>query len=230
MAFLCVFRFGNKVLPGLFFAQFIFNFRGISAVTGIHLNSILAPIFPSVGTVLQAYACVWVFRKIIIYRQEDIIKVLLVVPFIGCLVSSSLAHIGFWVLNIPIPNLLRSWITWYLGDSFGCLVFAPMAPLMQLSPNPVKNWLKVIPTFLALMGTLSVFVLVKNVHFSRQELLWREQAHSSQIALETRLNQAMGTLKALRAFFNPAILFHPTSLRNFAKPISAMMTPYKRFN
>ncbi|MCB1052629.1 MAG: MASE1 domain-containing protein, partial [Acidobacteria bacterium] len=89
LAFLCVFRFGNKVLPGLFFAQFIFNFRGISAVTGIHLNSILAPIFPSVGTVLQAYACVWVFRKIIIYRQEDIIKVLLVVPFIGCLVSSS---------------------------------------------------------------------------------------------------------------------------------------------
>ncbi|MCB1050343.1 MAG: response regulator, partial [Acidobacteria bacterium] len=123
----------------------------------------------------------------------------------------------FWVLNIPIPNLLRSWITWYLGDSFGCLVFAPMAPLMQLSPNPVKNWLKVIPTFLALMGTLSVFVLVKNVHFSRQELLWREQAHSSQIALETRLNQAMGTLKALRAFFQSSNFVSPDEFKEFCE-------------
>ncbi len=119
---------GNRVLPGIFLATIVLD------VTD-HLNrlpltqSLLASLLIAVATTLQAFAVGRIangtFKKVESFQTTSKYIRFGAIVFISCLTASSCIMAGQHL--IPLNIITReTWVTWWLGDSFGVLLVAPL--------------------------------------------------------------------------------------------------------
>lgn len=85
-----------------------------------------------VGATLQAFASARLIRVKIgaetpLVRESDLFKFLLLGGPAGCLVNATWSLSMLFAFHVvPLDHVLFNWMTWWLGDSLGVLVFTPM--------------------------------------------------------------------------------------------------------
>lgn len=134
IALSAVYLWGYKLLPGVFFASFIFNFSVLpnfelsQLVTVLGLQNTLI----ALGSTLQAFVGAFILKRWIgdPTRQVDSIKTVYFVIFVGVLINLISSNIG--VLSLTIFNDFFKWDAyllnmtyWWLGDSAGVLIMTP---------------------------------------------------------------------------------------------------------
>ena len=136
--------FGLTTLPWTFVGSLLLNLSvGYSVNRGFTALGLLAAIDIAVASTIQAGITGWVLRRAIDYpapldNSGDLRRFVLLSP-VCCLVSATLALSGLWALGVvKAPDLLTSWISWWIGDTLGVVLVLPL--MLVVAGEPRALW------------------------------------------------------------------------------------------
>ncbi|MBX3668156.1 MAG: CHASE domain-containing protein [Rhodocyclaceae bacterium] len=199
-----------SVLPGLFLGVLVVETWIPWHATGtVTPRDMLVAALVSLGPCLQAALCArWLRRHvgdpISLDTPRQIARFALIGP-ISCVVSASAGMaVLFFAGIVPAPALPISWVTWWVGDSIGVLLFTPIA--LAWIGEPANLWrprrLRVaMPMCCAFAGVTVAFVLVSNVETRRLHQEFDAQGERLTHDIEVPLQQALGAPEALKDLF-----------------------------
>ena len=152
---------GRVTLPWIFLGSLLLNLS-----TGDQLaatRAVAATIIAAAST-LQAAATGMILRGAIGYpapldNGRDITRFLLLSP-IGCLISATLSLAGLAALGVvERPDLITSWISWWIGDTLGVLVVLPL--MLVAAGEPRALWRsRALPVAVPMLLFCALFTLI----------------------------------------------------------------------
>ncbi|MBZ0106338.1 MAG: EAL domain-containing protein [Sulfuricella denitrificans] len=133
IAVAALFRWGWGVWPGVFLGAWLVNFSIGSSfllAAGIAVGNTLGPVF----------AVAWLKRagfQQTFTRQKDV-AIFIVAAFLGMMVSASGGVASLYFAGLmPLAAAGAGWLTWWMGDSVGVLLAAPI--LLSISRNNIEQ-------------------------------------------------------------------------------------------
>ena len=160
LALACVLWFGRRALPGIWLGSMALN------VTQTWLHGSLNPTIAIVaaviasGATLQAWAGCWLVNRWQggswrdLEREQDVFGFLLLGGGFACALSASISVTGLLVADAIEPaEFVFNWWNWYVGDTLGVMVFAPLTLCLLNGRDGLlgkQRRLTVIPLLLAL--------------------------------------------------------------------------------
>lgn len=165
-----------RTLPGIFIASFILNcYITFNNVGDLFDFSKLYPgLITGAGAVLQALFGWWLVKRFVrlnnpLHLPKDILIFVLLTGPVSCVVAATISNVGLYLLGvISSENLSLSWITWWIGDSIGVLIFTPV--FLILFAKPRKLWRsRIIPILVPLCLTF-IIVIIAHVFYRYSEL------------------------------------------------------------
>ena len=161
--------YGYRLWPGVFFGSFALN-AGIGGIFGdidaLLSMKTLAIFFIAAGAVLQAcfgrFLLSRFFRfPLVIEQPRDALGFLLISAPISCMVSATVANTALYAVGVQNEHqALYSWLTWWMGDSFGVLAFMPITLIIASSVWPEGSKTQKILHSLPFTAILALFVSV----------------------------------------------------------------------
>lgn len=127
--------FGNKMIPAVFLGNFIYNFLNLYTLLMDNpasiLNILSTATVISLGSLLQAFLGAVLIRHFSplshFYSVRDQYIFLLYGGFLTCLTASTIGvaalHTGGFIAS---TDMLKTWLTFWLGDTFGVYVMTPL--------------------------------------------------------------------------------------------------------
>ncbi|HTM64505.1 MAG TPA: EAL domain-containing protein [Gammaproteobacteria bacterium] len=169
--------YGLRTLPAIFFGSLIVNY--LTTRHGVGIDSGFMPLVVGItvasGAVLQAFAGWAVIRARLglhnsLNEPNDILQFAFYSGPISCLVNTSTSNIALVLLGVVSQSdFLSSWITWYVGDAIGVLIFTPVFLILFAKPRMVWRS-RVVPVLLPLCGSFFVVSLAYTVVKSTEAL------------------------------------------------------------
>ncbi|MDP2227041.1 MAG: ATP-binding protein [Moraxellaceae bacterium] len=145
---------------------------------------------------------------------------------VACLISASIAN-TLLVLNgaqTPDETLFNFW-TWWVGDSIGVVIFAPLT-LLVLRPSAYaqgRRWALLAAPVLVLAVVLLVFYQVTRHEQERMESAFRDQARATAERLASRVDVHAEVLYSLRRLWESSDHVNP---KEFARFVSGIVERY----
>ena len=143
LAFMLV--YGRTVIPGIFIGALIaqsFVFLSPFGTANL-LESLAVGCLTGVGAYLQAWLGMglinrWVGHRDALIEDQKIVRFFVFIA-LSCLVSASVGTASLYFRGvIGHSNLANSWFTWWIGDTIGASVFAPITLLFI--GRPLSIW------------------------------------------------------------------------------------------
>jgi PAS domain S-box-containing protein len=159
--------FGNRCWSGIFLGSFFINVFiafDSSSNEAILVSSLIAAGI-ALGASLQALFSSWLIRRIVtapfvLEDIKDILFFLLLGGPVGCLVNAVIGPGTLYLANILPPEALTfSIFTWWIGDTIGAIVFAPIIIILVLNKNIISIRRKVI-TIIPLVILFNLVVII----------------------------------------------------------------------
>ena len=153
---------------GVGVGSFVINF-GVGTQNFSHITALasLVALFISLGAVCQTYVGYLLWQKLIPKNIPDspqyISRFLFIVAPLGCLVAATvgvLALLGGGI--VPLSNIDFTWLTWWVGDVIGVILFTPLCITFFSLPksSSISRKIQIItPTLLVFFGVLVLFFL-----------------------------------------------------------------------
>ncbi len=205
--------FGPGLLPGVFTASFLVNlYIGGGGLQGGTVAAAIA-----LGSSLQAYAA-WaalhrLFGKVLTFDSWRALLVGLVVAGpVSCTIAAS---VGSFVLSaagiVPQAALPATWLTWWLGDTLGVLVFLPLVLLAPGVHAPVRlrqsllrgfSTLSILSVLLPLGISFYSYVLVSHLNHQRAIADFNKVTEDNRFSLSFRFDKYEQALDAGVAMFD----------------------------
>lgn len=221
--------YGYKVIPGLlvgsFFTQ-IFSFIDNTNPDSLGLSLFVGSI-ASAASILQAGLGTWLTRHYVevnnpLTDDRSILRFIALGGPISCIVSASFGVSTLLLQNIILlENLPLSWLTWWIGDTIGVVIFAPLLlsfiGVLRNRQNMRLNWV----AFPLIILSLLVIVILhfgKNQEQKRISSLFDEHCSLLHNALQNELNRYLEINQNIKAFFDSSPLVSAEEFRNFTKP------------
>jgi two-component sensor histidine kinase/CHASE1-domain containing sensor protein len=147
VALVAILLFGYRVWPGILAAHFLVNLStGYDASSAeAALKSVSLPFVIASGGTIQALAgAAWIKRAIglpiLLEDEREIAKFLALGGPVSCVISATIGQVSLLAFGkVSAPEVPFSWFTWWVGDTVGVLVVAPLL-LAWLAP-PRDRWL-----------------------------------------------------------------------------------------
>jgi PAS domain S-box-containing protein len=134
LAIVAVLLLGYRVWPGILCGSFLINvstgFDATSGTTALKSLAIAASI--GAGASLQAVLGGWLIRRTVgssnaLYREQAVIKFLTLAGPVSCVISATIGVATLWAASvIASAEALFHWWTWWVGDTIGVIIFAPL--------------------------------------------------------------------------------------------------------
>ena len=133
LALACVLWFGRRALPGVWFGALLLNVTQAWLHDPLNPTVVIVAAVIATGATLQAWAGCWlvsrwqglVWRDL--ERERDTFGFLLLGGVLACVLSASLSVTGLLVAGVIEPaEFVFNWWNWYVGDTLGVMVFAPL--------------------------------------------------------------------------------------------------------
>src|SRR5213592_4265365 len=123
IALASVLLLGNRIWPGIWL--------GASLVNGTVQSSLVAATLMAAGNTLEALAGAALVRAFIglpgaFRRGEDVVKFVAIAAASATIAATVAAGPLAFVHSLSSPELLWNWWTWWLGDTVGIIVVAPL--------------------------------------------------------------------------------------------------------
>ncbi|MGE0528070.1 MAG: MASE1 domain-containing protein, partial [Bdellovibrionales bacterium] len=145
--------YGYRLWPGIALGAFAVNF-----VVG-------APFFVALGiasgNTLEAVSCVYLLQRFRfdhrLKRRSDVVK-LAGAATVGAAISGNMGVLSLWLGGVIFTSdIHQTWLAWWLGDSMGALVVAPLLFLYRgIGPFPKLRWVSVLELTSLSLSTLVV--------------------------------------------------------------------------
>lgn len=170
--------YGKKLLPGLFFGVLcaqIYSFQDFSSLEKIIDSMVMGSII-ACGSTLQALFGLRLLRKNNIASDDPLLGEVTILKFIffGAFVSTIVASsigVTTLLLNsiITLDQLVLSWLTWWIGDSIGILIFTPI--ILIFLARPKQLWRQRVKSVVFPLLIILVLISILFSHSVEQERL-----------------------------------------------------------
>ncbi|TVQ55317.1 MAG: response regulator [Spirulina sp. DLM2.Bin59] len=123
--------FGNGIWPSIFLAAWVAAAWPLAVSTGLLTASLIAGLGIAIGSILQALLgaiCLqkWIGREQLFDNAPNIFRFTLI-ELLSCMVSPTVGCLSMYGVGfIPSHELANSWFTFWLGDTAGVLIIAPL--------------------------------------------------------------------------------------------------------
>ena len=200
---------GAWLLPGVFLGSFVMNvIQGLSAEVGQPLIVWGAAIVIAAASTLQAWAGAEILRRWVkpgLDSSRDVLLFLLLAPVI-CLVSASIAIPGLCLLHIMTSDAaLANWATWWVGDTIGVVLTAPLVWIWIGSPRDLwwrRRWLLIVPLILSSAVFLALYMKANNWEQEQHRQAFQLKAQQVGDALQYQFEEHERLLQALASVLN----------------------------
>ncbi len=214
-------RRGPTLAPGVLVGSLLVNLPLLWAAPGPRLAGLAVALVIGLGASLQAVlGGNWVRSRLgprpALDRAADILRLMVLGGPCACLVGATLGT-GAQLLAgvITLAQVPVTWLTWWVGDSVGVIVFAPLVLMLLPDRGALwrgRRWRVALPSLLVTALTLAVFVLSASQERRQLKLHLEQEAIEASSALQRNLVRHQEVLQGLRSLQE----VHPlTSTRDF---------------
>lgn len=230
---------GHRIWPGIFIGDFC-----VSAwAFGFDEVSILICIATGFGAVLSAFVAANLIKSTVGFPNallDD--KSILAFMFLGgplsCLIPATIGIITMKLAGaIPYSEIPVNWFAWWLGDTMGVWVFAPLMLIAFAKPRNIwsKRQLSVaMPIIVTFTLVILLFYYVRDIEAQQHEKRFKDQTITLSQALKNRILGDLHALNSVRIFFNGSqrvenqefSLFTQQSLSPFKEILSTSWVNY----
>jgi PAS domain S-box-containing protein len=211
LAFVVV--FGWRVLPAVAVAAMVVN-AFVTSDRGLTLAQWWVPVCIGLGAATQAGVGWWTIKRwvrqpLVLSDPRDIGLFFLLGGALACLVSASCAALVLWAAGVlSASSWLLLWLTWWMGDTLGVLVTAPM--LLTLIGRPKADWApRRLPVGLSLLVALSLLAaaIVQTLRddADHAKLFFDSETAVLRSELNTALKEPVLAVQSVAAFYRLAV-------------------------
>ncbi len=123
--------FGYRICPGIFLGAFLAN---LMMLAGSHLTAMPALMIScstATGNMLEALIGAYLIRyfitsKLPFDRTLNTLRFILLGALVSPMISATIGTASFCILSGDWSRSTQMWLTWWLGDAVGIIVFAPL--------------------------------------------------------------------------------------------------------
>lgn len=206
IALVFVFLYGPKVAIGAAIGSFFVNFTvSQSSIINLSLEQFLPPFFIAIGAALHAIVGARLIEKNINLEKlfeetRNIVGFLLFGGVIACLVSSIIGTgtlLAFKV--IPISNFYINWFTWWVGDTIGVILIAPLL-LLMVTKHRGFSWVA-IPSLITISLTIAIYFFVSHIEQNRIERSFRSSVNKLSASIEESFQDYIDIMDYIKYYF-----------------------------
>jgi len=197
---------GPRIWPGIFLGNFL-----ISAwAFGFNADSILVNAITGSGATGCALLGSYLIKRFVgfpnaLVDDKSILLFLLLGGPFSCLLPATVAMISMFFAGIISPaEIPVNWLNWWVGDTIGVLVFAPL--MLIIFAEPKEIWRKrLISVGLPLVFTFTLVVVfffyVRQNEYQLHKQQFNDQSITLSQALKNRIRGDLHAINATRSFF-----------------------------
>ncbi len=208
LALALLLRRGPALAPGVLAGSLLVNLPLLWAAPGPRLPALAVALVIALGASLQAvlgarWVRRWLGPRPALDRAPDILRLMLLGGPCACLVGSTLGVGAQLQAGLVAPALVPvTWLTWWVGDSVGVVVFAPLV-LMLLPAQGAewrgRRWRVALPSLLVTALSVVVFVASAAQERRQLQLYLKQEAIQAGSALQRNLVRHQEVLEGLRS-------------------------------
>lgn len=208
IALASVLLLGYRVWPGILLGSFLVNLSNSATPGAFQLTSALIPLAIGMGACVQAITGGYWVKKYAEYPNDLTSDRTIYMFFLFGGLCSALINatwsVSFLVLieKIPSSNIITNWLTWWMGDVFGILIFTPLILVWDQSQAWKTRRYSITLTTLAAFGITTAVVYFEVQHENqRMKAEFEEHAKELKAALENSFSTHLNVLHALSSFY-----------------------------
>ncbi len=221
--------FGWRLLFGVVLGSFTVSLfeTAKSLEMSIFAVNWLVPFAIGLGAAAQAIAGAWLVKRYVgfptpLNKPIVVLKMLLLAGVLATLINATWSvGILYAVGAIKKSLVLQSWLVWWLGDSIGVLVFAPLILAIGL-PKKFYSHSRVIivaiVSVLAFSVAMGVFLLATSLEKKERIATSNSRYHQIISQLQQQLQNYENFTLFVRGFFEGSEQVTPSEFRRFVIP------------
>ena len=212
LALAAALHFGYRVWPGVWLGSFCVNLTlsGAAADPAAQWSATVIAAVIGLGAAAQAVAGAWLVRRWVGYptalaREGEVFRFLLLAGPASCLINSTWG-VGVLALKglMPWANTPFNWLTWWVGDTIGVLIFTPLA--MMFTGVPTALWRRrrltvLVPLAVTFALAVALFQYSRRWEVERQEAVFEQRAAAISYSFTERLTGYLEVLHAVERFY-----------------------------
>ncbi|MDY0014253.1 MAG: EAL domain-containing protein [Rhodocyclaceae bacterium] len=217
--------YGNRLWPGVTLGSILVQLMAVTS--GGHTHDLGAVLVPALGATLQGLAGAALTRRLVGYpttleTPQPIIWFLLVVIPLSSLINAALT-IPWLVFSgtLPLAQAGLSWWNWWIGDTLGAVIAAPLVFIFLGQPAAVWRARRLsvalpLVTTLALLAV--VFIQVQDSERRRVESQFNRDAETIARTITHRFDAHADVLRSLERFASSSEELSRQDWRHFVEP------------
>jgi len=156
---------GNRLWPGVLLGSLLLNVWVSLEHGPLTVFSLEVAVSAATGATLQALAGAWLVRRFVgfptaLSKELDIFKFMVAAGPLACLLNASFGVTALYATGIIAQaDFGFSWFTWWVGDTIGVLIAAPMMLIAFAHPRTLWWGRRTTVAVPLLVGLSSVIIL-----------------------------------------------------------------------
>jgi PAS domain S-box-containing protein len=224
------FVWGRWALAAVAAASLAANLWQAAAHTPVTVGILATWLGTASGSVLQAGVGAWLLRRfvsqpLLLSEPADLARFMLMVVPLACLTSASVATLVLVVGGtIGAGAVLPTWAAWWVGDTLGVLIGAPIVWAFIAAPRDAwapRRWAVALP--LALGTAVIALGITESMRAEEQAVqrAFQRDADNALNAVTVGLHEPLHALEAMRGLFEVAPALDRDAFRRSATAWSA---------
>jgi diguanylate cyclase (GGDEF)-like protein/PAS domain S-box-containing protein len=205
--------YGPRALIGIFIGVVVFEFQLFSQTMGEHSkgSELILALALGGGACAQAVVGAKLVRGSLgplpsLTHDVDILRFQLLGGPVACLVSASIGMITLLSLGVVTSeNLQVGWLTWWVGDVIGVVIFAPLVLIFFDHADPLWHGRKTtvaLPMLLLFCITIAFYSYADFKEGERKQLKFQEVVRSIHHNLTREFQTHLEKLESLKSYFD----------------------------
>jgi signal transduction histidine kinase/integral membrane sensor domain MASE1/DNA-binding response OmpR family regulator len=218
--------YGYRVWPGVLLGSVLVNvWTGLDTSSFVEiLKSLTVPAAIGCGAAIQAVLGAFLVRRLAgfpnsLFNERDILWFLFWGGPVSCVANSTIGVTSLVIAGkIPLASALTNIGTWWIGDSIGVFIFAPLIIVWMMQPREVWKPRRLTMTIpIVIMFLLTVAAVAFGVNWEKRQLTLRfeRQTEALAVALDKSLTTHSEVIQSLVQFYSASTRFSRADFKAF---------------
>lgn len=220
---------GVRGSVGAWLGSFSMNlWTGVAAGHDVTLATMFVPSCIATGALFQAHFGAMLIRYMLGFpaaldRERDIAWFMILGGPVGCVVSATFGVTALWHVGVVTDqNYLPNWGNWWLGDTLGVLVAAPIVLTWFSQPRAVwqqRRFSLTVPMSVILAVVVAVYLVASKWEANRIDSDFKNTARQAGFVLQQELARRSDAVDSIVRFFGGSSFVDRDEFRRFTAPI-----------
>lgn len=199
---------GYRLWPGIVLGSFFINIATSFDPSGglATAQSLILALTIGSGAAIEALVGAFLIQRYVgrpleLVRAQEVAKFFLLGGPVSCLINASIG-VGTLILfgSIKPDQVSQSWWTWWIGDSIGVAVVAPLLFVWWAEPREVwrrRRYSVAVPLYCVLVLTVALFVWVSRIEDARARLEFNKYVAEATNAVTSNFKSTIRIVRSL---------------------------------